>query len=88
MKPLLLWIAGPLVLLGASMLIAGVGSIALWIAVVTVGIALILIGRAKPGQRDGGDGRYPGRELWRSDFLQAWRRAQEVSRSGEPETSF
>jgi hypothetical protein len=36
-------------LLGAGMLIAGVGSTALWIAVITVGIALVGIGRAKPG---------------------------------------
>lgn len=36
-------------LLGASMLIASVGSTALWIAVVTVGIALVVIGRVKPG---------------------------------------
>ena len=49
MKPLLLWLAVPLMLLGASMLIAGIGSTALWIAVVTVGIALVVIGRVKPG---------------------------------------
>jgi hypothetical protein len=49
MKPLLLWLAIPLMLLGASMLIAGGGSTALWIAVVTVGIALVVIGWAKPG---------------------------------------
>lgn len=49
MKPLLLWTAVPLMLLGAGMLIAGVGSTALWIAVITVGIALVVIGRAKPG---------------------------------------
>jgi hypothetical protein len=49
MKPLLLWIAVPLMLLGASMLIAGVGSTTLWIAVVTVGIVLVVIGRVRPG---------------------------------------
>lgn len=49
MKPLLLWTAVPLMLLGAGMLIAGVGSTALWIAVVTLGIALVVIGRVKPG---------------------------------------
>jgi hypothetical protein len=49
MKPLLLWIAVPLMLLGASMLVAGIGSTALWIAAVTVGIALVVIGRVKPG---------------------------------------
>ena len=49
MKPLLLWIAVPLMLLGASMLVAGVGSSGQWIAAVTVGIALVVIGRVKPG---------------------------------------
>jgi uncharacterized membrane-anchored protein len=49
MKPLLLWIAVPLMLLGAIMLVAGIGSTALWIAAVTVGIALVVIGRVKPG---------------------------------------
>jgi hypothetical protein len=49
MKPLLLWIAVPLMLLGATMLVAGIGSTALWIAVVTVGIALVVIGRVNPG---------------------------------------
>jgi hypothetical protein len=49
MKPLLLWIAVPLMLLGASMLVAGIGSSALWISVVTVGIVLVIIGRVKPG---------------------------------------
>jgi hypothetical protein len=48
MRPLLLWIAVPLMLLGAGMLVAGLGSTALWIAVVTVGIALVVIGRVKP----------------------------------------
>jgi hypothetical protein len=33
MKPLLLWIAVPLLLLGAVMLIAGIGASSLWIAV-------------------------------------------------------
>ena len=49
MKPLLLWIAVPMMLLGASMLVAGIGSTALWIAVVTVGIALVVIGQVRPG---------------------------------------
>ena len=49
MKPLLLWIAVPLMLLGAGMLIAGIGSTALWIAMITVGIAFVVIGRVKPG---------------------------------------
>jgi hypothetical protein len=42
MRPLL-WLAVPLMLLGAAMLIADVGASALWIAVVTVGIALVAI---------------------------------------------
>jgi hypothetical protein len=49
MMLLLLWIAVPLMLLGAAMLVAGTGSTALWIAVVTVGIALVVLGRVKPG---------------------------------------
>lgn len=48
MRALLLWIAVPLMLLGAGMLIAGIGSTALWIAVITLGIALAVIGRVKP----------------------------------------
>jgi hypothetical protein len=42
MKPLL-WIAVPLLLLAAVMLIAGVGDAGLWIAVVAVGVALVAI---------------------------------------------
>jgi hypothetical protein len=49
MNPLLLWIAILMMLLSASMLVAGIGSTALWIAVVTVGIALVIIGLVKPG---------------------------------------
>jgi len=49
MKPLLLWIAVPLMLLGAGLLVAGIGSTALWIAVITVGIALVVIAQVKPG---------------------------------------
>jgi hypothetical protein len=48
MKRLLLWVAVPLMLLGAAMLIADIGVTALWIAVITVGIALVVIGRVKP----------------------------------------
>jgi len=48
MKRLLPWIAVPLLLLGAAMLIADIGATALWIAVITVGIALVVIGRVKP----------------------------------------
>ena len=49
MKPLLLWIAVPMLLLSASMLVAGIGSTALWIAVVTVGIALVALSGVKLG---------------------------------------
>lgn len=49
MKPLVLWIAALLMLLGGSMLVAGIGSPAVWIAMVAVGIALVVVGRVKPG---------------------------------------
>ena len=48
MKPMLLWIAVPLLLLGAAMLIAGIGAPSLWIAVTAVGAALVIIGQVKP----------------------------------------
>lgn len=48
MKRLLPWIAVPLLLLGAAMLIADIGASGLWIAVIAVGIALAAIGRIKP----------------------------------------
>ena len=48
MKRLLLWVAVPLLLLGAAMLIADIGATALWIAVIAVGIALVVIGQVKP----------------------------------------
>ena len=48
MKPLLRWIAVPLLLLGAAMLIAGIGASSLWIAVTAVGAALVVIGQVKP----------------------------------------
>ena len=48
MKRLLLWVAVPLLLLGAAMLIADIGATALWIAVIAVGIALVAIGQMKP----------------------------------------
>jgi hypothetical protein len=37
------WVAIPLLLLGAVMLIAGIGATALWIAVIAVGMALVVI---------------------------------------------
>jgi len=48
MKRLLLWVAVPLMLLGAAMLIADIGATALWIAVIAGGIALVVIGQVKP----------------------------------------
>lgn len=38
-----LWISVLLMLVGAVMLVAGFGAAALWIAVVTVGIALLIV---------------------------------------------
>jgi hypothetical protein len=40
---LIVWIAIALMLTGAVMLVAGFGAAALWIAAVTVGIALVVI---------------------------------------------
>ncbi len=37
------WIAVPLMLLGAAMLLADIGASGLWIFVITVGIALVAI---------------------------------------------
>jgi hypothetical protein len=48
MKRLLPWIAVPLLLLGAAMLIAGIGEASLWIAMTLVGAALVIIGQVKP----------------------------------------
>ena len=47
------WIAVVLMLMGAVMLIAGVGPPGLWIAVVTVGIALVVIDRTRSRHRLG-----------------------------------
>ena len=49
MKSFLLWIAVPMMLLGAGMLVAGIGSTAQWIAVIAVDIAFVAIGQGKPG---------------------------------------
>ena len=53
MKRLLLWVAVPLMLLGAAMLIADIGATALWVAVIAVGIALVVIGQVKPSATGG-----------------------------------
>ena len=37
------WIAVPILLFGAAMLIADIGASGLWIAVITVGIALVAV---------------------------------------------
>lgn len=42
MKPLP-WIAVPLLLLAAAMLVAGVGESGLWIAIVAVGVVLVAV---------------------------------------------
>jgi hypothetical protein len=42
MRPIV-WIAVALLLLGATTLLAGVGAAGVWIAVITVGIALVVI---------------------------------------------
>jgi hypothetical protein len=43
MRQPLIWIAVPLMLIGAVLLVTGVGAAGLWIAVITVGIALVAI---------------------------------------------
>jgi hypothetical protein len=48
MKHLLAWVAVPLLLLGAAMLITDIGASGLWIAVIAVGIALVAISMVKP----------------------------------------
>jgi len=48
MKPLV-WIAVPMLLLAAAMLIAGIGAAGLWFAVTTLGIALVAVGLKGPG---------------------------------------
>jgi len=46
MRHLLPWISVPLLLLGAAMLIAGIGAPSLWMT--AVGAALVIISRVKP----------------------------------------
>jgi hypothetical protein len=43
MRQPLIWIAAALMLAGAVMLVLGVGAAGLWIAVITVGIAVVAI---------------------------------------------
>jgi hypothetical protein len=49
----LVWMAVVLMVMGAVMLIAGIGAPGLWIAVVTVGIALVVIDRTRRRHRLG-----------------------------------
>jgi hypothetical protein len=42
-----IWIAVALMLVGAVMLVADIGTTALWIAVITAGIALVAIDRIR-----------------------------------------
>jgi hypothetical protein len=46
----LLWIAVVLLVVGAVLLIAGVGAPGLWIAVVAIGIAVVVIDRTRRQQ--------------------------------------
>jgi hypothetical protein len=39
----LLWLAAAVMIVGAILLVVGVGAPALWIAVITVGIAIVVI---------------------------------------------
>ena len=49
-KHFVTWIAVPLMLIGAVMLVADVGVAGLWIAVITIGIALVAIDAYRQGQ--------------------------------------
>jgi hypothetical protein len=49
----LLWIAVVLMLVGAAMLIAGIGASGLWIAAIAVGIAVVAIDRTRHQHRLG-----------------------------------
>jgi hypothetical protein len=50
---LLVWIAVALLVVGAVLLIAGVGAAGLWIAVIAIGLALVVIDRTQRRQRLG-----------------------------------
>jgi hypothetical protein len=45
----LVWIAVPMLLLAAAMILAGIGAAGLWFAVTAVGIALVVVGLKGPG---------------------------------------
>lgn len=46
---LLTWITVALLLIGAAMLVAGVGAAGLWIVVITIGIVLVVVDRTRRG---------------------------------------
>lgn len=50
MRQPLTWIAVALLLAGALLLVTGVGAAGLWIALITIGIALVAIGGYRRGQ--------------------------------------
>jgi hypothetical protein len=50
---LLVWIAVVLMVVGAAMLIAGIGAPGLWIVVIAVGIALVVLDRTQRRHRLG-----------------------------------
>ena len=51
MRHFMTWIAMALMLIGAVMLVADVGVAGLWIAVITIGIALVAIDAYRQPQR-------------------------------------
>lgn len=51
MRRPLMWVAVALLLVGAVLLVAGVGAAGLWIAVIAVGIALVAIEGYRGRQR-------------------------------------
>ena len=44
---LVVWFAGLMMLAGAVFLVAGIGASALWFAVIAIGIAIVVIDRAR-----------------------------------------
>jgi uncharacterized membrane-anchored protein len=51
----LVWIAVALMLIGAVMLVTGVGAAGLWIAVITIGILLLVVDPTRTGRSQGHD---------------------------------
>jgi hypothetical protein len=46
----IVWLAAVLMLIGAVMLVTGVGAAGLWIAVITIGIGLLVADRTRTGR--------------------------------------